>query len=107
MSPNSSAEDAAKIRVGFPWWLRPFLMRGVAGITIGRRVYLATHDDALLRHELAHVRQLIAAGFFRFYWRYLVEYVHNRRAGMSSHDAYCSISYEREAVAAERSDVDI
>ena len=80
-------------------------MRGVAGITIGRRVYVASDDESLLRHELAHVRQVAALGFVRFYWRYAVEYVRNRRAGMSPSDAYRNISFEREALAAEKGDI--
>jgi hypothetical protein len=100
------SDSGAVVRDRFPWWLRPFLRRGVTGITIGRRVYLATdvagHEmEALLRHELAHVRQVAAIGFARFYWQYGVEYLRNRRAGMSPTDAYRNISFEREATAAE------
>src|ERR671915_646954 len=29
------AESHAKVRVGYPWWLRPFLMRDVIAITLG------------------------------------------------------------------------
>jgi len=100
-------ETRARIRVGMPWWLRPFLMSGVAGITIGRRVFLAMEDETLLRHELEHVRQVARLGVLRFYWRYAAEYLRNRRAGMSSQEAYASISFEREAVAAEKRRIDI
>src|SRR6185295_3019313 len=93
--------DSIQIHIGFPWWLRPFLMRGVDGITLGRRVYLIREDETLLRHELAHVKQIAEVGLFAFYWRYVAEYVRNRRRGMSSHDAYRHISFEREAVEAE------
>src|SRR5207237_2991867 len=49
MKPRSSnpdnlqraiAETGAVIKYRFPWWLRPFLLRGVAGITLGRRIYI-------------------------------------------------------------------
>ena len=82
-------------------------MRGVVGITIGRRVYLRNEDEIVLRHELAHARQIAAVGLVRFCWRYLVEYLRHRRAGLSPHDAYAHISFEREAVEAERRSVDI
>jgi hypothetical protein len=105
----NEAVNAAKARVrfAFPWWLRPFLMRGVVGITLGRRIYLAPglaeeQLERFVRHELAHVRQIARHGLLGFYWRYIVEYVRNRRRGMSSGEAYRSISFEMEALAAEK-----
>ena len=100
------AAARAKVRLRFPWWLRPFLMNGVVAITLGRRIYVAadvTEERAIrfIRHELAHVRQINRLGLVRFYWRYFCEYVANRRAGMSPSAAYRSISFEIEAVAAE------
>lgn len=96
----------ARVRFRFPWWMRPFLLRGVEGITLGRRIYLAQsvgqHQvDRFLRHELTHVRQIDRHGLIRFYWSYIREYVVNRRRGMSSAEAYRSISFEMEALAAE------
>lgn len=103
-------ESAARVRVGYPFWLRPFLQRSVVGITLGRTVYLSNRllerqDDELqriVRHELAHVRQVQQLGLFRFLYRYVAEYVRHRRSGLSSAAAYEAISFEREAVAAER-----
>jgi hypothetical protein len=99
-------EARAIVRPRFPWWLRPFLMRDVAGITLGRRIYLspaanASSVESLLRHELAHVRQINRLGILRFYWRYAVEFLRNVRGGMSVSDAYRHISFEEEAFAAE------
>ncbi len=101
------AESDARVRGSFPWWLRPFLMRGVVAITIGRRIYLSAaiaegYIEPLLRHELVHVRQIARLGFFRFYWRYAAEYISLRRRGLSSADAYRNISFEAEALAAEK-----
>ena len=87
------------VKFGFPWWLRPFLMRGVAGITLGRRIYVV--DEATLRHELIHFRQIQRLGLFTFYWTWIREYVRNRRRGMSSDEAYRRISLEVEAFEAE------
>src|SRR2546423_805801 len=117
-------EARAIVRAPFPWWLRPFVMRDVAAITIGRRIYLSDgcpvpsgrcpgeppgnrapgtgHFEPLLWHELTHVRQMREAGPLRFGWRYLCEYLRNRRSGMSSSEAYRNISYEREAFDAEK-----
>lgn len=90
------------MRYRFPWWLRPFLLRGVAGITLGRRVYIEGGDvESILRHELVHVRQIRRLGLFRFYWSYIREYVTNRRRGMRAVEAYRAISLEEEAFAAE------
>ncbi len=97
----------AKIVSPYPWWLRPFLQKGVAAITLGRRIYIgasvAERDvDQLLRHELVHVHQIARTGVIRFYSRYLAEYVRLRRRGLSRADAYRNISFEREAFAAEK-----
>jgi hypothetical protein len=100
-------ESRAKVRPRFPWWLRPFLVRGVVAITLGRRIYLASdiagdHLQQLIRHELVHVRQIARLGALRFYWRYAAEYVRLRRSGLSSAEAYRNISFETEALAAEK-----
>jgi hypothetical protein len=93
----------AIVHIGYPWWLRMFVHRRTIAITLGRRIYIAEgHDtDALLRHELVHVRQAGELGLVRFLWRYVVEYVRNRRSGMTHDDAYRAISFEAEAFAAE------
>lgn len=83
--------------------MRPFLMKGVVAITLGRRIWIraGARTDALLRHELTHVRQMRDLGILRFGCRYLREYVRNRVNGMPADDAYRNISFEREAFAAE------
>lgn len=96
------------MRVGFPWWMRPFLFRDVLALTIGRRIWIAPDVPAmepLLRHEMAHVRQMAEHGVLPFLWKYLGEYVRNRRRGMTHHQAYLAIPFEVEAVAAEREDL--
>ncbi len=98
---------SARVHLPFPWWLRPFLMRGVIAVTIGRRIYLSAamaegHIEPLIRHELVHVRQIARLGLLRFYWRYAAEYISLRRRGLSSADAYRNISFEAEALAAEK-----
>lgn len=100
------AEAGALVRFRYPWWLRPFLIRGVAAITLGRRIYLAPdirreQRERFLRHELVHVRQIRRHGLLGFYGRYLREYVRHRRQGLSSSEAYRNISFEIEALAAE------
>jgi len=92
--------------MGFPFWLRPFLLKNVAAITLGRRIYVASGIEGealerLLRHERVHVVQMQQAGIVRFLWRYAIEYVRNRARGMNAHDAYRMISFEAEAFAAE------
>ena len=97
-------DDAgARLRIGYPWWLRPFLMRGVVGITLGRSIFIraGAMSERLVRHELAHVRQAACLGLPRFLWRYIAEYIALRRRGASSAEAYARISFEVEACAAE------
>ena len=96
----------AKIAYAFPWWLRPFLQRGVIAITLGRRVYVSARVkgeqlERLLRHELTHVAQVNRLGILRFYWRYVREYIALRRSGLKSFEAYQRVSFEQEASAAE------
>ena len=103
------ASERVKLRVGYPWWLRVWLARDVVAITLGRRVYIAEtigkrsadYVERLLRHELAHVRQVNRLGLLRFLWRYSMEFLrHFRREGNVAR-AYRLISFEVEAYAAE------
>ena len=96
-----------EVRHGYPWWLRPWLMGDVVAITLGRRVYLSarvkpTSIERLLRHELVHVCPVNRYGLFGFYWRYLAEFARHFRTVRSINRAYTMISFEQEAVAAER-----
>ncbi len=95
-----------KVQIGFPWWLRPLLMKSVVAITIGKRVYFSAllpveEHERILRHERVHVQQMARIGILRFFVRYLREYLTNRRAGMTPHDAYRRISFEQEALIIE------
>ena len=99
-------ETRAKVRGGYPWWLRPWMMRDMVGITLGRRIYLDAKAapesiERLLLHELAHVRQINRLGLFVFYWRYVSEFARHFRRERSVRRAYTMISFEREAYAAE------
>ncbi|MFP5247223.1 MAG: hypothetical protein ACLGH0_11060 [Thermoanaerobaculia bacterium] len=101
------AESNARVVIGYPWWLRPFLMRDVIGITLGHTVYLQRamppeKYEPLVRHELAHVRQVDRLGLLRFYWRYGTEFARHAMRTRSINEAYSLISFEIEAVAAER-----
>ena len=115
MKPRSSNRDSVQraiaetgviIKYRFPWWLRPFLLGGVAGITLGRRIYIeGANPESILRHELVHVGQIQRLGLIRFYWTYIREYVANLRRGLPSAEAYRRISLEKEAFAAERREI--
>ncbi|HVR41392.1 MAG TPA: DUF4157 domain-containing protein [Thermoanaerobaculia bacterium] len=102
-------DSRARVRIGYPIWLRPFLARNVAAITLGRTIFIAKSFasrpqdelDRLLRHELAHVRQVERLGLLRFLWRYAGEYVRLRLARVPPGEAYRRISFEVEARAAE------
>src|SRR6266480_274823 len=39
--PPFSVSTEPIVRIGYPWWLRPFLHRNAIAITLGRRVYMA------------------------------------------------------------------
>jgi hypothetical protein len=96
--------------VGYPWWLRPWLARDVVAITLGRRIYLSGAAaerpeflERLLRHELAHVRQVAHHGLIVFLVRYVFEFLRHLWRERSFSTAYAKISFEVEARAAERS----
>src|SRR5437588_6396485 len=91
------------IRIGFPWWMRPFLWRDVVALTIGRRVWISARArdvEPLIRHELVHVRQMGEVGVVHFLWTYARHYLRNRRRGMGPNDAYLAIPYQVETVGA-------
>jgi hypothetical protein len=99
----------AIVRVGFPWWLSPWLARDVVAITLGRRIYLDEGVaelrpelmERLLRHELAHVRQVARHGLVVFLALYVVEFLRHFWRERSVGMAYSRISFEIEARAAE------
>lgn len=106
-------ELRARVRFGYPWWLRPWLARNVAAITLGRTIWVSRafadvapmQLERLLRHELAHVRQVLRLGLVRFLWRYVAEFVRHYARLRSVHAAYERISFEVEARAAERDEL--
>lgn len=104
------AAAKARIRVGYPRWLRPWLARDVIAITLGRTIYLDPRAaeraldrlEPLIRHELAHVRQMSRHGLVPFLGRYLAEFLGHFLRVRSVQEAYRMISFEIEAAAAER-----
>ena len=114
MDVSSAVREAigaarARVRVGYPWWLRPWLARGVVAITLGRRIYVSGQAaggprqflDRLMRHELAHVAQVDRLGLLRFLGKYLAEFARHYWRVRSFSRAYRMISFEVEATAAE------
>ena len=90
---------------------------GASAGTFGRRILLsraAARELArgtewgrrLYAHELEHVAQYARDGFVRFLVRYVADYVHGRRQGLTHDAAYAAIPYEREAMRAEGGRVD-
>lgn len=107
---EASESARAKIRLGYPWWLKPFLQRDVVAITLGRRIYLgpgaekrsAAWLERLIRHELAHVRQVNRLTLPLFLVLYVAEFAQHLVRLRSAQQAYAAISFEVEALAAER-----
>jgi hypothetical protein len=88
--------DVARARIVDVPWLTP----GVAAMTFGRLILLRRNhrdDDALLAHELVHVRQWRELGPARFLWRYLGAYARGRASGLGHQQAYEAIPLEVEA----------
>lgn len=109
MAAHDTEHGGAKIIIGYPWWLRACLARDVIAITLGRRVYVREMLESasfarLIRHELAHVRQVERHGFIGFLVRYVSEYARNYARMRNGAAAYSAISFEIEARAAEELD---
>src|SRR5687767_5619577 len=106
---DAIAAAKARVRVGYPRWLRPWLARDVIAITLGRTIYVSPRAaeraidrlEPLIRHELAHVRQVNRHGLVPFLARYLAEFLANFWRERSVSRAYAMISFEIEAAAAE------
>lgn len=54
-------------------------------------------SEAIICHEMIHVRQVRHHGWARFYAKYLWEYFSLRIKGADQRAAYLGISFEREA----------
>lgn len=99
----------AKLRVGYPWWLRPFLASNVAAITLGRRIYVMADYmrrspgdvERLLRHELVHVAQVNRYTLPLFLLIYAAQFLRQLVRHRSFDAAYRAIPLEVEAYAAE------
>ncbi|HET7434964.1 MAG TPA: DUF4157 domain-containing protein [Thermoanaerobaculia bacterium] len=99
----------AKLRIGYPWWLRALLAKDVIAITLGRRIYVLPaylerpqrDVERLIRHELVHVQQVVRLTLPLFLIRYAGEFVWHFARTRSFSAAYHAISFEREAYAAE------
>jgi hypothetical protein len=106
-------DTRARVRVGYPWWLRHLLARDVVAITLGRTIFISpqfagrapAQVELLLRHELAHVRQVIRHGLVVFLWLYGTEFARHFWRVRNIGEAYRRISFEVEANAAERDEV--
>ena len=94
--PQVPPADVARARIVDVPWLTP----GVAAMTLGRVILLRRdhgRDEALVAHELVHVRQWRELGAARFLWRYLGSYARGRAAGLGHQQAYEAIPLEVEA----------
>ena len=91
----------------------------IEGITIGRRVFifpdqfwrsksrLLRLDEKLVVHEIAHGLHYRREGFFKFIYKYLLNYWRNLRKlkkwdAFSRQIAYFEIAFEKEARETER-----
>lgn len=103
--------DLARVRIRpAPAWLRRAWRRDVTAMATPWAVFVlpsllraqAGSVAGLLVHELAHVEQWRRMGVAAFLWRYLADYLHNRRRGMGHQAAYLAISLEQEAESVRR-----
>lgn len=72
---------------------------GINGIVLWPFVFYSDKipDPVVMNHEGIHLEQIRRTGVLKFYAQYLSEYFHGRRKGLSHHEAYRGISFEKEA----------
>lgn len=58
--------------------------------------------EEVMRHEQVHLEQIRKDGVLTFYLRYLEDYLKGRANGLSHHEAYLNIPYEKEAYEKQR-----
>jgi len=95
------------VREARPWFERIVLRRSAAialpyVVYVRSRTYVLPRADLtrLVVHELVHVSQWRADGYWRFATRYLGDYLRRRFQGNRHIDAYLAIRYEVDARAA-------
>lgn len=74
---------------------------GINAIVLYPFVFYAQRklNPIIQKHEEIHLQQIKYYGVGKFYTRYLLEYVANRKRGLSHYRAYREISFEKEAYA--------
>jgi hypothetical protein len=77
-------------------WIKIF---NVDAMTVWKWVLYSNKSPSpvLVNHERIHLEQIKRDGVIKFYWKYLFDYLRNRKLGMNHEDAYMSIPYEIEA----------
>lgn len=79
--------------------------KGYSGITLFPFVFMRDKtlaaNPVFINHERIHLRQQAELLVFPFYLWYITEYIIRRLHYPTSKDAYCNISFEREAYANE------
>lgn len=96
-----------KVSVKYEHWLPKFL--GFGAITLYPFILIKwprpTFDDpellqmvrVMVKHEMIHVKQIREQGFFKFYAKYVWDWVRNFFKGHTGKDAYYAIPAEIEA----------
>ena len=59
--------------------------------------YMKFPSKELMQHEMIHIDQVRKLGWFKFYFKYLLEYITLYRQYKNQSIAYFNISYEKEA----------
>lgn len=98
-----------KVRARYDHWL-PKLLK-VGAITLYPFVLFACprYPSGLAmsyaKHEVVHVRQVRALGWWFFYTTYVLQWARSILAGKDHNGAYMAITYEREAYEQEQRNV--
>lgn len=93
------------VTVRFNHWLPKFISKffDISAITIGHTIYLPGEDlsETLFRHEVQHVYQIEADGWFKYYFFYAAFFIMHFLKMWNWEKAYQANQYERDAYAVQ------
>ena len=101
-------ENSKLLRVWYPFAFAFGGIKNLAGVTYNSKIYLwksiSDYPERIIWHEVCHAIQQHIHGMPKYIYYHCMDWIDNKRAGMSNYDAYRNIRWEREAYRLESAD---